>query len=236
MLKSAAAIHEQTTLDHFSERASEWNGLYALPRFADRLRLFVQAVVERVQPGGQILDYGCGTGTLARALAEKGFMVTAVDGAEGMIRQARKDHQLPNLSFELIESAAWRPGQSAYDGIVCSSVIEYIPDEKDVIRRFGSALRPGGLAAISVPNGLSMVNHGRNMISRLLPLRSDSQYAQRLYYPDGLASLFAEANLEIIGKRYFEFPLFGEIGVSLSRVGALGSMALVIAKKRADRR
>jgi SAM-dependent methyltransferase len=39
--------------------------------------------------GGQVLDLGCGTGSLACRIAEEGLNVTAVDPAEGMLRVAR---------------------------------------------------------------------------------------------------------------------------------------------------
>ena len=48
---------------------------------------FYLALARRL--GGPVVDLGCGTGRLARALAEAGFEVTAVDAAPAMLERAR---------------------------------------------------------------------------------------------------------------------------------------------------
>jgi SAM-dependent methyltransferase len=44
----------------------------------------------------------------------------------------------------------------AYDGIVCSSVIEYAPDPAQFLQALRSSLRPSGTLLISFANSLSL--------------------------------------------------------------------------------
>ena len=74
---------ENDPLRHFDERSEEWEDLYARPQFQDRLQLFINGVKETVPEGSRILDYGCGTGTIALKLAECGYQVVGIDGGVG---------------------------------------------------------------------------------------------------------------------------------------------------------
>lgn len=48
-------------------------------------------------PRARILDLCCGTGQLAQALAQRGYLVTGIDGSEEMIRFARAN--APDVEF-----------------------------------------------------------------------------------------------------------------------------------------
>src|SRR3954463_4819979 len=54
--------------------------------------------------GRTALELGCGTGTNAIFLAERGFQVTAVDGAALAIEQARRLADARNVAVEWIEA------------------------------------------------------------------------------------------------------------------------------------
>lgn len=53
--------------------------------------------------GGRVLDAGCGTGRVARLLADQGLEAVGVDGADGMVEIARREH--PDLMFVVGELA-----------------------------------------------------------------------------------------------------------------------------------
>ena len=53
--------------------------------------------------GGRVLDAGCGTGRVARLLADHGLEAVGVDVAEGMVEIARREH--PDLRFAVGELA-----------------------------------------------------------------------------------------------------------------------------------
>lgn len=55
-----------------------------------RLDQIKDCVAEAVRPGDEVLDIGCGTGTLAVRCLKRGCRVTGLDSSEFMLKQAAK--------------------------------------------------------------------------------------------------------------------------------------------------
>lgn len=72
-----------------------------------------------------------------------------------MIRWASEQPGVGNqLSFAPLSDESLKP--SAYDAILCSSVIEYVPHPENLLRKFRQALRPDGKLIFSYANRLSI--------------------------------------------------------------------------------
>ena len=126
--------------------------------FRDRLRAWGNLIERYARPGDQVLDAGCGAGTLSFEAARIAAHVDGIDGAERMIDLARSgaiERGITNVTFEvaLFETLSDRAGQ--YDLALCSSVLEYLPDLAIEIARLAALLRPGGRLILSLPNGRS---------------------------------------------------------------------------------
>ena len=83
---------------------------------------------------GKILNFGCGRGILSIELARKGYEVTGIDGSKGMIDAVENQllrFGLSNVSFEVLDSESFRFIPESYDAVVCSSVLEYVEDDKN---------------------------------------------------------------------------------------------------------
>lgn len=165
--KDAVAYHRELALG--------WEHRYTKPAFKARLRAFEECLAGHDLHGQDWLDAGCGSGTMARYLAQAGARVLAVDAAEEMITMARKlagQEVAPQLRFERIATIAQLPlADQSLDGILCSSVLEYVSDPAACLAEFARVLRPRGHLVISVPNRNSLVRRaqvGTHKLGRLL--------------------------------------------------------------------
>ncbi|MEV3854623.1 methyltransferase domain-containing protein [Streptomyces sp. NPDC050095] len=93
---------------------------------------------------GDLLDLGCGTGTMSLLAAERGHRVTGVDFAPKMLDRAR--HKLAGRDAEFLLGDAARPPvpPGAYDVVLVRHVLWALPDPAAVVRHWWSLLRPGG--------------------------------------------------------------------------------------------
>ncbi len=144
--------------------AKNWELKYRKSSFQKRIKAFLSLLDVNDLDKQEWLDAGCGTGVLARALAAAGCRVTGVDASWAMIQAAGnlksdRDHaSVDDPVFQVIETIEKLdfPG-SSFDGIVCSSVLEYVGDPNRAVSEFYRVLRPGGLLLVSVPNKVSLL-------------------------------------------------------------------------------
>jgi 2-polyprenyl-3-methyl-5-hydroxy-6-metoxy-1,4-benzoquinol methylase len=147
------------------DAAMTWDKQIAAGRFV-RGEMFLNAAKSSVHPGGYILDYGCGPGRMSALLARNGFRVLGRDPSPGMIAMA-KQQSLEGLAVEF-QPCSFTPTElpsGTYDGIVCSSVIEYAPDPAEFLRMLHPALRPNGVLIISFANRLSLFRAWHRLLS-----------------------------------------------------------------------
>jgi 2-polyprenyl-6-hydroxyphenyl methylase/3-demethylubiquinone-9 3-methyltransferase len=227
--------------DFFDTQAERWAGLYeSKPNFRDRLNLFAGSLASVLAPPARVLDFGCGPGVVALALAGRGYEVVGLDGAPRMIEQARAEaarRSITNVRFEAVRAGEVPVPAAAFDAIVCSSVIEYVADDAKVVADLVRALRPGGYLFISVPHTDSIVGMVEDGLKRLAlySRRIGSRhltYSLRRYRRDRFAALLEQLGTPAIDFRYFETPLPGAFGVALSRWRRVGVMMLAIGLKR----
>ncbi|MFI5659615.1 class I SAM-dependent methyltransferase [Streptomyces sp. NPDC051684] len=91
-----------------------------------------------------VLDLGCGTGSLSLLAAERGHRVTGVDSAPRMLELARRKLAGRDAEFLLGDAAEPPVEQGAYDVVLARHVLWMLPDTGAVLRRWVSLLRPGG--------------------------------------------------------------------------------------------
>jgi 2-polyprenyl-6-hydroxyphenyl methylase/3-demethylubiquinone-9 3-methyltransferase len=159
------------SIAYHAELAHDWDTRYLKKSFVSRLYV-LQECLEGYDLRSQLwVDAGCGTGTLSRWLAEQGCDVRGVDAAPEMVKTAASialTKSYPGtLTFESIETIARLPVPSgSLDGVLCSSVLEYVQDPNACLLEFVRVLRPGGLLLASVPNAQSFARKGQAAIHR----------------------------------------------------------------------
>ncbi|MEV4835477.1 class I SAM-dependent methyltransferase [Nonomuraea sp. NPDC049486] len=94
-----------------------------------------------------ILDLGCGTGSLTLLLARQGHRPTGVDLSPRMIDQARLKLEQAGFGVPLhVGDAADPPVEAGarYDAILVRHLMWTLPAPEDALRRWLGLLRPGG--------------------------------------------------------------------------------------------
>ena len=169
--------------------------------------------------GQRWLDAGCGSGRLARMLAEQGCAVLGIDASPQMVQAARLlsgSRALPTqgpVEFKEIETIALLPmANNSLDGILCSSVIEYLDAPEQCIEEFCRVLRPGGLLLLSASNRLSLIRGAQKlclMASTNIFRRSWPEYltfSKNSYSLTEISSLQRRCGLQVSNWRFFMPP------------------------------
>lgn len=96
--------------------------------------------------GRSILDVGCGDGTLAVELWERGADVVGIDASNSMIEAARAMAQErgANIAFRTATAERLPFPPEHFDIVVATTVLCFMKDAAPVIREMARVLRPGG--------------------------------------------------------------------------------------------
>ena len=104
-----------------------------------------------VEPGAQVLDLACGTGSISRCLLERGYRVTGVDLSADMLTIAQS--KCPEGAFYRASMTEYS-ASAQFDACVCllDSInhLTALSDVEDCFCRVAENLRPGGLFLFDV--------------------------------------------------------------------------------------
>ena len=123
-----------------------------------------------IRPGSRVLDVGCGDGSVARILADRGCQVVGVESEEGVAQSAR--HHCERVivgDIEDTETQRLLMGES-FDAIVLLDVLGHLRNPLPVLVMARQLLEPAGRLVASFGN----VAHGA---VRLHLLRGDFAYS-----------------------------------------------------------
>jgi ubiquinone/menaquinone biosynthesis C-methylase UbiE len=112
-----------------------------------------QMVLEMIaEPGGRILDVGCGTGQFAALALEHrpGITVTGLDLSRKMLAKAHGRLANGRRSFRMVQgdSHSLPFADGSFDIVTCAHSFHHYPDQARVVREMHRVLRPGGRVII----------------------------------------------------------------------------------------
>jgi len=120
--------------------------------------------------GDKVLDLGCGFGRHAFEAARRGASVVALDAGTDEV------NGVAAMFIAMVEAGELAEGSvhanvvqgdalhlpfpdGAFDRVICSEVLEHIPDDLSAMSELARVLRPGGTMAITVPRfGPELIN------------------------------------------------------------------------------
>jgi SAM-dependent methyltransferase len=114
-----------------------------------------------IRPGDRVLDLGCGAGRHAFESARRGARVVAMDTDRGELEQVAAMFAAMARAGELPDGAdgvtvtgdatAMPFPADAFDIVIASEVLEHIGADQTAMNEIARVLRPGGIAAVTVP-------------------------------------------------------------------------------------
>jgi ubiquinone/menaquinone biosynthesis C-methylase UbiE len=165
--------------------------------FRDRLRAHV---LDGLANGGTIVDVGCGTGTLAIALAAGGAQVIGVDPDAEVLALARAKPGAHAVQWREGSATALPLADASADRVVMSLMLHHLAPEarRDALAQARRVLRPGGrlhVADWGRPRG-ALPKAGAQLLARI-----DDAESLREHLDGRLAELVAAAGLEDVALR-----------------------------------
>jgi ubiquinone/menaquinone biosynthesis C-methylase UbiE len=166
----------------FNAKAKTWSQKYEpRGRLTSRATMFLDLVERFLSRNDRVLDLGCGTGAIASRLAASGFWLTACDVAKEMIETGKNIYPSPAIEWLLLPSG-WKQlpfGPDSFDGIVASSVFEYLTDLDNTFAECHRVLKSGGLLFATVPNSRSVVRMFEKLLRPVVTLASQLRMLNR---------------------------------------------------------
>jgi ubiquinone/menaquinone biosynthesis C-methylase UbiE len=199
-------------------------------------------------PCEAFLDAGCGDGRYLRALdAGLPEQITGTDISERILETAHAAVPRAALVRANLESLPF--ADESFDLVLCSQVIEHVPDARAGVAELARVLRRGGVLVISTDNERNLVsrvlNSPRTGAVRLLGLhgaRGMIESPATPYTRESFRALIEAAGLSVRKLETFRFQLMWPLGGSplqrmLNRADALlpshsvGDIVVAVAAK-----
>lgn len=116
-------------------------------------------ISEYVSDGQEILDIGCGYGTLLDILKRrKKIVVRGIELGELDIKAAREYYGLDVYQGSLEDFAFDSVNAGKYDVVIMNHVFEHLPEPIQSLAQIKKILKPNGVLYIGVPNLMNMKN------------------------------------------------------------------------------
>ena len=209
-------------IDYHSDHAADFARQYEdSPVFRERLEVWTGLIGRYGDPARDTIDVGCGTGILAAVATRHSRSVLGVDASETMLEAARAfTAGLPvTYRHATIEQLGHDPPPPA-GLVICSSVLEYVPDLPGSLRVLAALVDAGGHLIVSMPNPRSLYRRAERLAFRL---SRRPAYYRHVRSIAAVEELTAEA--AACGLRLVESPVYGR---GTGRLGSASYAAVYV--------
>ena len=161
----------------------------------NRARVVRGLTAKYASPGSPILDAGCGTGLNLRHLPAGSTGIDINPRNIALIRSRLPNHTVVEGDIEAMPFEA-----RAFGTVLCTEVLEHVPDPAAAIREFRRVLQPGGVLIGSVP--------ARSLIWKLRFLSSTCPHSEPFhneYLPHEVREMLAGWSILHLGYSLLHF-------------------------------
>lgn len=144
----------------------------------------------------EILDIGCGAGTLCFYYADKGHIVHGIDISRKAIAECKKSAIELGLDDRVMFNVMQFPNElldKKYDFIIFTEVIEHLEDDRLALEKINKLLKKNGMVFLSTPSKnapLHKLGYAKGFDKRVGHLRR--------YTSDELVKMFETTGFELI--------------------------------------
>jgi SAM-dependent methyltransferase len=155
-------------------------------------------------PKGRFIDVGCGAGLTVNLAKQLGWSAIGLEIDPCAVLAARQ------LGLDILEGDYDRLTEfkQYFDCIICSHVLEHVHDPRDLLRKLATAVKPGGVLLLTLPNSLSVIRHHfgadwRGLEApRHLSIPSESQLIELLFEFGFTVQSLADESIETAAESF----------------------------------
>lgn len=195
------------------ESSDQWN-----PSLYDLKHSFVSKygddLLDLLSPmkGENILDLGCGTGDLAKKLADLGVTVLGIDKSASMVHQAQQKY--PDLNFRVADALELNFNEE-FDAVFSNATLHWVKPPSQALSKIYRCLKQGGRFVAEFGGKGNVQTIADEIIQQLKNHGHSATFPW--YYPSigEYTTLMEQAGFNVTFAHHFErpTPLEGEHGL-----------------------
>jgi ubiquinone biosynthesis O-methyltransferase len=181
--------------DIYHKKNDRYQGVIGENNFTYFLLLsYLRFVLLDVKANGNVLDVGCGVGTLAFYLASKGLTVTGIDVSSRAVEIARANRLSKELPVEFqLADVTKLATKEKYDLVICTEVVEHIENDLKFLKSIHEHVSPKGYLFLSTPS-LNAPLYRLGVLKKF----DDEVGHLRRYTEESITELVSKAGFEVI--------------------------------------
>tara|TARA_Y100000034_G_scaffold133755_1_gene200185 strand:+ start:340 stop:1119 length:780 start_codon:yes stop_codon:yes gene_type:complete len=189
---------EVSTADDKKFKINDFNSLgfkiLGIPHIGIRQRARIIFSMIKFNEKDFVLDAGCGIGLYSFEIYKKAKQITGVDLDEDKINQASKlaNRSKKNIVFKKQDLTKLNE-KNKFDKIICSDVIEHIPNYKKVLFNLAASLKQEGELLLTFPTFTKFNKKTYKKFGHIAPG----------FYEEEIIKILNKKNLKIIKKKKY---------------------------------